>query len=88
MKNSYSVFFLLTLSIATSSGAFAASSDKRVATMKEFNAVVCSYVERKMKEGLNDRGVEDRGVEKLISEYAQTIEVLSSIYNNLGCANK
>lgn len=83
MKNSYSVFFLLTLSIATSSGAFAASSDKRVATMKEFNAVVCSYVERKMKEGLNDRGVE-----KLISEYAQTIEVLSSIYNNLGCANK
>ena len=83
MKNSYSVFFLLTLSIATSSGAFAASSDKRVATMKEFNAVVCSYVERKMRQGLNDRGVE-----KLISENAQTIEVLSSIYNNLGCANK
>ena len=83
MKNIYGVFFLLTLSITTSSGAFAAPGGKRVATMKEFNAVVCSYVERKMREGLNDRGVE-----KLISEYAQTIDVLSSIYNNLGCANK
>jgi len=40
-------------------------------------------MERKMREGLNDRGVE-----KLISEYAQTIEVLSSIYSNLGCAKK
>ena len=83
MKNIYSVFFLLTFSVTTSSGVFAAPGGKRVATMEEFNAVVCSYVERKMREGLNDRGVE-----KLISEYAQTIDVLSSIYNNLGCANK
>ena len=83
MKNIYGVFFLLTLSITISSGALAAPGGKRAATMKEFNVVVCSYVERKMREGLNDRGVE-----KLISEYAQTIEVLSSIYNNLDCTNK
>jgi hypothetical protein len=81
MRNIYGVFFLLTLSIAASS--FAATGGKRVATMKEFNSVVCPYVERKMIEGLNARGVE-----KLINENAQTIEVLSSIYSNLGCANK
>ena len=83
MKNIVGVFFLLILSITASSGVFAATGGKKVATMEEFNAVVCAYVERKMKEGLNDRGVE-----KLISEYAQTIEVLSSIYSNLGCAKK
>jgi len=83
MKNIVGVFFLLILSITVSSGVFAATGGKKVVTMEEFNAVVCAYVERKMKEGLNDRGVE-----KLISEYAQTIDVLSSIHSNLGCANK
>jgi predicted Fe-Mo cluster-binding NifX family protein len=83
MKNIYGVFFLLILSITVSSGVFAATGGKKVATMKEFNAVVCSYVARKMKEGLNERGIE-----KLINEHARTIDVLSSIYRNLGCANK
>jgi len=77
------VFFLLVLSIISSSAALAAPAGKRIATMVEFNTVVCAYVERKMKDGLNDRGVD-----KLISEYAQTIEILSSIYNNLNCARK
>jgi hypothetical protein len=80
MRKIYSVFLLLTLSITSS---FAATGGKRVATMKEFNSVVCPYVERKMIEGLNARGVE-----KLINENAQTIEVLSSIYSNLDCAHK
>ncbi|HAJ91276.1 MAG TPA: hypothetical protein DCO71_01425 [Gammaproteobacteria bacterium] len=83
MKNIVAVCFLVILSITASSGAFAATGGKKIATMEEFNAVVCAYVESKMKAGLNDRGVE-----KLISEYAQTIDVLSSIYNNLGCASK
>ena len=83
MKNIVGVFFLLILSITVSSGVFAATGGKKVVTMEEFNAVVCAYVERKMKDGLNDRGVD-----KLISEYAQTIEILSSIYNNLNCARK
>jgi hypothetical protein len=80
MRNIYGVFLLLTLSITSS---FAATGGKRVATMKEFNSVVCPYIERKMKEGLNTKGVE-----KLINENAQTIEVLSSIYSNLDCAHK
>jgi hypothetical protein len=83
MKIIYGICILLTLSVASSSGALAAPGGKRVATMEQFNAVVCSYVEKKLKDGLNDRGVE-----KLINEYAQTIEILSSIYNNLGCASK
>ena len=83
MKNIYGVFFLLTLSITASSGVFAATGGKKVATMKEFDAVVCSYVERKMIEGLNNRGVE-----KLINEHAQTINILASSYKNLGCATK
>ena len=83
MKNIYGVFFLLILPITASSGVFAAAGGKRVATMEEFNFVVCSYVERKMIEGLNAKGVE-----KLINENAQTIDVLSSIYSNLDCAHK
>ena len=71
------------LSVTPASSVFAAPGGKKVATMEEFSAVVCAYVERKMKKGLNDRGIE-----KLISEYAQTIEVLSSIYKNLDCAIK
>lgn len=77
------VFFLLVLSITSSSAVLAAPGGNRITTMNEFNTVVCAYVERRMKDGLNDRGVE-----KLISEYAQTIEILSSIYNNLDCAKK
>jgi len=83
MKLIYGACILLTLSVTTSSGAFAAPGGKRVVTMEEFNTVICSYVEKKMKDGLNDRGVE-----KLINEYAQTIEILSSIYYNLDCAHK
>ena len=82
MKTIFGVFFLV-LSITSSSTALAAPVGKRITTMDEFSTVVCAYVERKMKDGLNDRGVE-----KLISEYAQTIEILSSIYNNLNCARK
>lgn len=83
MKIINGVFFLLVLSITSSSAVLAAPGGKRITTMNEFNTVVCAYVERRMKDGLNDRGVE-----KLISEYAQTIEILSSIYNNLDCAKK
>lgn len=83
MKILSGIYLLLTLSVTSSSVVLAAPAGKRVATMEQFNAVVCSYVEKKMQDGLNDRGVE-----KLINEYAQTIEILSSIYNNLGCARK
>ena len=78
MKIIYGVFFLLILPVTSSSTALAAPGGKRITTMNEFNNVVCAYVERKMTDGLNDRGVD-----KLISEYAQTIEILSSIYKNL-----
>ena len=81
MRILYGVFFLLALSTTASS--YAATGGKKIVTMREFNAVVCPYVERKMIEGLNAKGVE-----KLINENAQTIDVLSSIYSNLGCANK
>lgn len=79
MEFVYGIFFLLMLSISASSGVFAAAGGKKVTTMEEFNAMVCASLERKMKEGLSDSGVE-----KFISEYAQTIDVFSTIYSNLG----